>query len=79
MPTLTIPDLSDRTLRVLSERAQQHGCDIGTEIKSILDAVARDSGQVGLGTALAEIGRRYGGVELDIARDRAEFRPADLG
>jgi hypothetical protein len=34
---------------------------------------------VKLGTALAEFGRRFGGIDLDIERDAEPIEPADFG
>ena len=45
------------------------------EIRAILDEAVDPKGSVGLGTMLAEIGRDFGGVDLDIERDTT---PAEL-
>ena len=71
MPSVTVRNLPDATRRALKRRAAQHGRSTEAEIRAILeDTVAT---KIEFGSALAEIGRRLGGVELDLKRDR---RPA---
>ena len=63
MPSITIRNLPDTTHQGLILRAAQHGRSTEAEIRFILEAAVAP--QVGLGTALAEVGRSLGGVEID--------------
>jgi len=74
MSSVTVRNLPDATHRALKLRAAQHGRSTEAEIRFILeDAVAP---KVGLGTALAAIGRSLGGVDLDLQRDQRPIEPA---
>jgi hypothetical protein len=48
------------------------------EVRAILDGAVSRKETLGLGSMLAAIGRDLGGVDLDIARDRAQAEPANL-
>ena len=74
MSAVTIRNLTDELHRALKLRAAQHGRSTEAEIRQILaDAVQP---KVLIGSALAEIGRGLGGVELDIQRDKNPVAPA---
>lgn len=74
MSSVSVRNLPDATHRALKLRAAQHGRSTEAEIRLILeDAVAP---KMGLGTALAAIGRSLGGVELDVRRDPRPVEPA---
>ncbi len=75
MPAVTIRKLSPETHRALKLRARGHGRSTEAEIRAILDAVVKPAGERGIGSALASLGRRFRGVELEIARDHAPARP----
>ena len=66
--SVTIRNLPDVTHRALTLRAAQHGRSTESEISDILDAAV--AGKLGLGTALAAIGRAAGGVNLQLRRDQ---------
>lgn len=74
MPSVTVRKLTEETHRALRRRAAQHGCSTEAEIRSILENATRP--KLGIGTALATIGRSLGGVELDIRRDSTPVAPA---
>ena len=74
MSSVTVRNLPDATHRALKLRAAQHGRSTEAEIRSILDAAVAP--KVGLGSALAAIGRSLGGVELDLRRDPRPVEPA---
>jgi plasmid stability protein len=76
MAAVTIRGLSDEAHRALRVRAAQHGRSTEAEIRHILEEAALPKERVLLGTLLADIGRRYGGVELDITRDQSTTDPA---
>ncbi|MBC5765743.1 FitA-like ribbon-helix-helix domain-containing protein [Ramlibacter albus] len=74
MPAVTIRNLTDATHRALKARAARHGRSTEAEIRHILEQAVRPT--VGLGSQLADIGRKLKGVELKTHRDRAAVRPA---
>ena len=76
MASVTVRNLPDATHRALKLRAPQQGRSTKAEIRLILeDAVAP---KVGLGTALAAIGRDLGGVDLALQRDQRPIEPASF-
>ncbi len=70
MPAVTIRNLPEATHRALKVRAAQHGRSTEAEIRDILESAVRPHGRIKLGSALAAIGREFGGVDLDIERDK---------
>ena len=79
MASVTIRNLPDEVHRALKVRAARHNRSTEAEMRAILEAAVRPEGQVGLGTALSEIGRKYGITNADVeamelVRDR---RPAE--
>ena len=60
MSAITVRNISQRTHAGLRERARRHGRSTEAEVRHILDAAAEDGFPAGLGSALAELGRRYG-------------------
>jgi antitoxin FitA len=75
MPAVTIRKLSPETHRALKARARGHGRSTEAEIRAILDAAVRPAEEIGVGSALAKLGRRFRGVELDIRRETAPAQP----
>ena len=67
MPSITIRNLPDATHPALKLRATQQGRSIEAEVPFILEAAVAP--KVGLGSALAEIGRSLRGVDIDVALD----------
>ncbi len=67
MPSITIKSLLEPTHRAPKLRAIQHGRSIGAEVRSILEGAVAP--KVGLGSALAEIGRSLHGGDIDVALD----------
>ena len=81
MATVTVRNLPDETHRALKRRAAKHGRSTEAEIRMILNQTAAEvelSPSEGLGTALAELGKRFGGIELDVERDRSPPRFIDF-
>lgn len=74
MSSVTVRNLPDATHRALKLRAAQHGRSTEAEIRLILEGAVAP--KVGLGSALAAIGRSLGGVELDVRRDQRPVEPA---
>ena len=75
MSAVTIRNLSPETHRALKARARNHGRSTEAEIRAILDAAVKPAETIGIGSALARLGRRFGGVDLDIDRDRTPVEP----
>lgn len=78
MAAVTIRNLPDATHRALKARAAKHGRSAEAELREIIESAVRPSSRVRLGSKLAELGRKYGGVELSIERDRASTPPVRL-
>lgn len=60
---------SNETHRALKLRAAQHGRSLEAEIRDVLDQTLRPPTRIKLGSALAELGQTFGGIELDVLRD----------
>jgi antitoxin FitA len=76
MAAITIRNLSDATHRALRMQAAEHGRSTEAEVRAILDAAVRPEGRLKMGSALVEIFRPFGGVDLDIERARTPVKPA---
>ena len=74
MPAITIRNLSDETHRALRARAAEHGRSTEAEVRAILDEAVRPAGRVEIGSALVELFRPLGGVEIEIERDPSPAR-----
>ncbi len=70
MPAVMIRNLSEETHRARKVRAAQHGRSTEAEIRHILENAVNPPERVKLGSLLAAIGREFGGVNLDIERDK---------
>jgi plasmid stability protein len=73
MPAIVVRNISAKTHRALRARARQHGRSTEAEIRAILDGVVRP--RLKLGSALA---KPFGGLELEIKRDKKPAKPANL-
>jgi antitoxin FitA len=76
MAAVTIRNLSDETLRALKKCAEQRGRSTEAEMRMILRNAVRP--KQGMGTVLAEIGRKLGGVEFPKTRRRNPVRPVNF-
>ena len=80
MPSITVRSLPDATHQALKLQAAQRGRSLEAEIRFIL--VAAVAPKVGLGFALAEIGRSLRGADwdavLDAKRDPRPVKSADF-
>ena len=76
MPAVTVRSLSAETHRALRVRAARHGRSTEAEIRDILDEAVRPKARVKVGSTLAAFGRRFGGVNLEIARDQTPTEAA---
>jgi antitoxin FitA len=78
MATVTIGNLSAETYRALKLRAAEHGRSTEAEARAILDEVVRPEGRLKIGAQLAAFGRRFGGVDIETARDPTPTEPASF-
>ena len=76
MPVVTVRNLPEEVHRALKRRAAQHGHSTEAEIRAILEEAVRPEARLKIGSALAAFGQRYGGLELDTARDSVPTEPA---
>jgi len=76
MSAVTVRNLSPETHRALQLRARARGRSTEAEIRAILDAAVASNEPVGLGSALRELGRTHGGVDIAIEREPTD--PVDL-
>ncbi|MDK9702234.1 MAG: plasmid stability protein [Sulfuritalea sp.] len=80
MATVTVRNLPDEVHRALRVRAATHARSTEAEIRDILEMTVRPPERLRLGTALAELGRRAGLTDDDIAaleqvRDKTPSEP----
>lgn len=77
MAVLTVRKVPEEVHRALRIRAAQHGRSTEAEVREILAAAVRPEGRVKLGTLLAEMSRRAGLTNDDVAafeRKMSELR-----
>lgn len=84
MAAVTIRNLSEEAHRALKVRAARHNRSAEAEMRAILEATARPSGRLRLGSALAERSRTIGLTNADIealeqARDTTPAEPMRFG
>jgi antitoxin FitA len=75
MAALTIRNLSEETHRALRARAKEHGRSTEAEVRAILDDAVRPAERLQMGTALVELFRPLGGVDLQIDRGSETTEP----
>ncbi|HYG86834.1 MAG TPA: plasmid stabilization protein [Azospirillum sp.] len=75
MAALNIRNLSEETHRALRVRAAQNGRSMEAEVRAILDEAVRPAERQRMGSALVDLFRPLGGVELDVTRDRTPAEP----
>jgi antitoxin FitA len=78
MSAIVIRNLSPETHRALQARAARHGRSTEAEARTILDEAVRPAQRIKLGTALAALARPFGGLDLDISRDKTPAEPLAL-
>ena len=76
MAAVTVRNIPERTHRALKLRAAHNGRSTEAEIRKILEDAVSTNSVAGLGSQLAALGLRFGGVELKIARDSRPAEPA---
>jgi antitoxin FitA len=78
MSVVTVRNLPEETHRALKIRAAAHGRSTEAEIRAILEEAVRPASRVRIGSELAALGQRFGGVDLDIVRDASSIEPAEF-
>jgi plasmid stability protein len=78
MPAVTVRNLPEATHRALKVRAARNGRSTEAEIRRILEDAVSANAAAGLGSQLAALGRRFGGIELNTTRDSRPAEPADF-
>ncbi len=76
MPVVTVRNLPEETHRALKLRAARHGRSTEAEIRQILEDAVRPKARLKIGSELAAFGQRYGGLNLDVSRDKSPTEPA---
>lgn len=79
MAVVTVRNLPEETHRAIRIRAANHGRSTEAEIRAILDEAVRPAERVRIGSELAAFGRKFGGLNLDTARNDAETEEASFG
>jgi antitoxin FitA len=79
MAAIVIRNLSPETHRALQARAAEHGRSTEAEVRAILDEAVRPPARVKLGSALAALAQPFGGLDLEISRDKTPAKPIPLG
>ncbi len=75
MAVLTVRKVPDEVHRALRVRAARQGRSTEAEVREILRLAVKPAERIKLGSILADIGREFGGVDLDIQRDKTPARP----
>ncbi|MFO1037808.1 MAG: Arc family DNA-binding protein [Geminicoccaceae bacterium] len=83
MAAVTIRNFPEEVHRALKVRAAQHNRSVEAEMRATLAAAVRPEGRLRLGTALAEVSRKFGLTNEDIealeqVRDRRPAEPMRL-
>jgi len=81
MAMMTVRNLPDEVHRALRVRAAMHGRSAEAEVRAILEEAVKSEGRIKLGSLLADIGRRAGLQDEDLAvfeRDNTPTKPVSL-
>lgn len=84
MPSITIRNVPDEVHRAIRIRAARHGRSTEAEIRDILERAAKPEGRVKLGSFLASIARKTGGLTdeehtiFESVRDKSKARAASF-
>jgi plasmid stability protein len=69
MAAVTVRNLPEETHRALKLRAARNGRSTEAEIRFILENAASPKAHIKIGSELAALGRRFGGIDLAAHRD----------
>jgi plasmid stability protein len=76
MPAVTVRNLSAEVHRALKLRAAQNARSTEAEIRVILEEAVSPRKRIKIGSELAAFGQRFGGIDLEFARDQRPTEPA---
>lgn len=68
MANLTIRNVPTEIHQSIKARAQRNGRSTEAEVRNILETIAANDSGPRFGDELAALGRKFGGIELDIER-----------
>ncbi len=68
MPNVITLKISEETHRALKQRAALHGRSTEAEIRETLDATVRPEKRLKIGSELAALGKRFGGLDIDTGK-----------
>ena len=78
MPTIIVRNLPEKTHRALKVRAASHHRSTEAEVCEILDQAVRPPERLKIGSELAALGRKFGGVRLKVRRDSTPTSAAEF-
>lgn len=78
MPAVTIRKIPEKTHRALKSRAARNGRSAEAEMRKILEDAVASPNRLKIGSELAALGRRFGGITLNIKRDKRPIEPASF-
>lgn len=78
MAVVTIRNLPEETHRALKLRAAENGRSTESEIRYILELAVRPNKRLKIGSALSQLGQKFNGVAIDIAREKTPTDPASF-
>ena len=78
MPAVTVRNIPKATHQALKQRAARHGRSTEAEIRDILETAVRPETRKKIGSALAEFGMKFGGLDLENPHLDDPVEPADF-
>ena len=76
MSAVVIRNLTKETHQALKKRASKNGRSTEAEIRTILEQAVHEDARIKIGSALAALGEKFAGVEIDAQRDPAPTKAA---
>ena len=68
MPNVIALKISEETHRALRQRAALNARSTEAEIREVLDATVRPEKRLKIGSELAALGKRFGGLDIDTGK-----------
>jgi antitoxin FitA len=78
MATIIVRNLPEETHRALKTRAAANRRSAEAEVREILEQAVRPARRVRIGSELSAFGRKAGGIDLKIRRDRTPAVQAEF-
>jgi antitoxin FitA len=76
MAAITVRNVPEKVHRALKMRAARNGRSTEAEVRLILQETVAPKTKIKVGSELAALGRRFGGIDLKIVRDKTPAEPA---